>query len=100
MNVVEETVGVIRRAPHSEGEYEGNKEDAHRVVPIKKLEAIILNALISVGPRTPADSARDHHDQRNVQTMRSKHYFSLTMKRVKNYLRILETKDNVEASQL
>ena len=73
VNIVEETVGVIRGASHGEGENQGNQENADGIVPIEKFETIILDALVGVGPRTPADGAGNHHDERNAQTMRCKH---------------------------
>ena len=76
MNIVEETVGIVPRASHGEGENHGDKENADRIVPVEQLEAIILDAFVSIGPRTPADGAGDHHQQRDAQTMRCKHLFA------------------------
>jgi hypothetical protein len=75
MNIVEETVGVIRRASHGEGENQGDEENANGVIPIEQLETVILDPLVGVGPRTPADGAGNHHDERNAQTMWCKHLF-------------------------
>src|SRR5207247_11091589 len=96
VNIVEEAIRIIRRAPQSESEYHRNQEDADCVVPIEQLEPIVLDAFVCVCPRSPADGAGDHHDQRNVQTMRCIHLLSLSGWRSpggQSYLpRILETK--------
>src|ERR1700679_331461 len=86
--------GVAHRVPQDQR----NQEDAESVVPVKQLEAIILDALVSVGPGAPANGARNHHEQCNSQTVGCEHRFSLTFCWSVNpvariYLpRILETK--------
>ena len=40
----------IAGASHSQGEHERDEENSQRVVPIKKLKAIILDTLESIGP--------------------------------------------------
>src|SRR6202023_3006175 len=46
--------------------------------PIEELEARSLDALVSIGPRAPADGAGDHHQQSDAQTMRCKHRLSFS----------------------
>ena len=55
------------RASHRESKQERNQKNANRIVPVEKLETIALDAFVSVGPRSPANGARDHHQQRNAQ---------------------------------
>src|SRR5579884_1297896 len=73
MDVVQKAVGIVTCAAHRESENEGDQEDADGVVPIKELEAIVLDALVGVGPRTPADSTDGHHQQGNCTTVRREH---------------------------
>ena len=54
-----------------------NQEYANGIVPVKQLEPIVFYAFIRIGPGAPADGARNHHQQRNVQAMRCEHDFSL-----------------------
>jgi hypothetical protein len=50
VNIIEKAGGIISRAPHREGKHNGYQENADGIIPIKKLEAIALNAFVSVGP--------------------------------------------------
>src|SRR5258707_72361 len=50
---------------------------ADGVVPVKQFEAIILDALVGVGPGAPANGAGDHHEQCDTQTVGCEHRFSL-----------------------
>ena len=74
LNVVHETGSVVATTSQGEGKDERNQKNANRVVPIKKLEAIILDALVGIGPGSPADGAGDHHQQRDRQIRRSEHH--------------------------
>src|SRR5208282_6341913 len=40
---------------------------------VKKLEPVVLHSLKRIRPRAPANSSSDHHQQRNIQTMRRVH---------------------------
>ena len=59
------TQGIMAAAPHGERKDQRDQENADRVVPVEKLETVVLDAFIGVGPRAPADCARNHHQQRN-----------------------------------
>ena len=77
MDVVDKAGGVVAGAAHGVAEDQRDQEDPNGIVPVKQLEAIVLHALIGIGPGSPADGARDHHQQRDTQAMRCEHGFSL-----------------------
>src|ERR1700721_1346698 len=83
VNVVQEARGIVARASHGEGKNQGDQEYADSIVPVKKLEAIILDALISIRPGPPADGAGCHHQKGDLETVRSEHRGSFGRLRVR-----------------
>ena len=62
---------------HGVTEDERDEKDSNRVVPVEEFEAIVLHALVGIGPGAPADGARDHHQQRDTQRLWCIHRGSL-----------------------
>src|SRR5882762_10289451 len=80
VNIVQKARRIARRcASHGECEDERDQEYSQRVVPVEELKAIVLYAFEGVSPGAPADGARDHHQQRNFQTVWGVHGFSLAL---------------------
>ena len=50
VNIVGETGGIVGSGSHGVPENESHQEDADGVVPVEKLEAVILHTLVGVGP--------------------------------------------------
>src|ERR1700756_1032134 len=69
MYVLDQTLRVVAGASHRVAEDQRDQQDPDRVVPIEKLEAIVLDALVGIGPGAPANGARDHHQQRDTQCL-------------------------------
>ena len=67
---------MVRHA-HGVAQNEGNDEDPDGVIPIEELGPVVLNALVGIGPRSPANRAGNHHHQRNAQSLRCEHELSL-----------------------
>ncbi len=76
-DVVQETRSVVASASHGEREDQRHEKNTDGVVPVKQLEAIILDALVGIGPGAPANGARNHHDECNSETVGCEHRFSL-----------------------
>jgi hypothetical protein len=72
-DVIQEAVRVMPGTSHGESQNQRDEEDADGVIPVKQLEAVVLDALVSVGPGAPADGARDHHEKCNAESMRGEH---------------------------
>jgi len=77
MNIVDQAGGVVTGAAEGMAENESDQEDSDRVIPVEKLEAVVLDALVGVGPLPPADGAGDHHQQGKRKGLRREHAFSL-----------------------
>src|SRR5690348_14173775 len=81
MDVIDQARRVMSSAAQRVAKNQGNQKNADRIVPIKQLEAVILDAFIGVRPGTPANRAGDHHQQSKRKRLRREHYFSLTLRR-------------------
>src|SRR5277367_4564854 len=72
-HVFQKTRRIIRSASHRERQHHRHQKNPHRIIPVKKLEPVILHALERVRPGAPTNSRSNHHYQRNFQTMRRVH---------------------------
>src|SRR5262249_42480759 len=77
VDIIEKTVGIVHGATQGQRKHQGNEKNPDCIVPVEELEAVILDTLVSVGPRAPADGTRDHHQQCNAETVWCEHRFLL-----------------------
>src|SRR5258708_31581819 len=63
----------MRCATQRERQNNRYEKNAYGVVPVKKFKPVVLHAFIGIGPGTPADRARNHHQQSDSEIVGNKH---------------------------
>jgi len=74
MDVVQEAVGIVAEAAHSQSVNQRREKDSDRIVPVEKARNGNLSRLYRYWPRTPSRiEGGEHHRQRKAKTLRCEH---------------------------
>ena len=72
-HVGEKSLAATAGRAQGERQDERDQKDADGIVPVEEFEPVVLRHLAGVGPRTPANGARNHHHHGHGESLWNEH---------------------------